>query len=483
MNVVPVILCGGSGTRLWPYSREQYPKQFLPLADKNTLFENTLLRTSDLAKSNINIREHVIVTNEEHRFLVKEQVERHELKPSIILEPVRKNTAPALTLAALEAVENFDNPVLLVSPSDHHIENQTNFLSSIVEAINSAIKNNIVVLGIKPAFPETGYGYIKANIESNSLTCHDVMEFKEKPDFETANKYIERGNYFWNSGMFILNAKLWLSAIKKLDNEMYLSVSKSWNKKKIDGSFIRPDKLTFQKVLENSIDYSVMENAIESGYKLKMIPLDVGWDDLGSWESIKKYLNKDLNNNYSNSDSVLIESKNNLVYSSSNNRVITALGVEDLCLVDTPDALLIASSSKTQDVKKIVTSLKAQNKSQATINRKTYRPWGWYDNIEEGKGFKVKRIGVNPGAVLSLQMHHKRSEHWVVIKGIAEVTCGEKVFNLNENESTFIPIGEKHRLRNSTPNPLEIIEVQLGSYLEEDDIVRFEDTYGRTSKD
>lgn len=483
MNVVPVILCGGSGTRLWPYSREQYPKQFLPLADKNTLFENTLLRTSDLAKSNINIREHIIVTNEEHRFLVKEQAERHEFKPSIILEPVGKNTAPALTLAALEAVDNFDNPVLLVSPSDHHIENQTNFLSSIEEAINSAIENNIVVLGIKPAFPETGYGYIKANIENNSTTCHDVMEFKEKPDFETANKYIERGNYFWNSGMFILNAKLWLSAIKKLDNEMYLSVCKSWDKKKIDGSFIRPDKLTFKKVPENSIDYSVMENAIESGYKLKMISLDVGWDDLGSWESIKKYLNKDHNNNYSNSDSVLIESKNNLVYSSSNNRVITALGVEDLCLVDTPDALLIASSTKTQDVKKIVTSLKTQNKPQATINRKTYRPWGWYDNIEEGKGFKVKRIGVNPGAVLSLQMHHKRSEHWVVIKGIAEVTCGEKVFNLNENESTFIPVGEKHRLRNSTPNPLEIIEVQLGSYLEEDDIVRFEDTYGRTSKD
>jgi mannose-1-phosphate guanylyltransferase / mannose-6-phosphate isomerase len=480
MNIVPIVLCGGSGTRLWPYSREQYPKQFLPLTDDNTLFENTLIRTSKILHSDFQTKSHIVVTNEEHRFLAKEQAEKFKYYPTIMLEPAAKNTAPALTIAALEAIEMYENAILVVSPADHHIEDEHNFMLAINQAIDSAANNNIVVLGINPDSPETGYGYIKTKKGSSHLNCYNVDDFVEKPDFKTAQDYIKNGQYFWNSGMFVLDARLWLKAIQELDKSIYDSSIESWNRRKVDGAFVRPDKDLFCRAPENSIDYSVMEKSISAGYVLKMISLNVGWDDLGSWNSIKKYLNKDSDNNFFNSNSVMVDSKNNLVHSTSG-RLVTTLGIRDLCLIDTPDALLVASNEKSQDVKKIVNTLKSKNKQEATINRKTFRPWGWYDNIEEGEGFKVKRIGVNPGAVLSLQMHHKRSEHWVVIKGTAEVTCGENVFNLLENESTFIPIGQKHRLRNSTQDTLEIIEVQLGSYLEEDDIVRFEDTYGRVS--
>ena len=480
MNIVPVILCGGSGTRLWPYSREQYPKQFLPLANKDTLFQNTMTRTNNISSPDYDIKSHIIVTNEDHRFLAQEQAKIIGFEPDILLEPLAKNTAPALTLAAFQAIDKYDKAILVVSPADHFIRSELDFIESLRSGIDKAINESIVVLGIEPSSPETGYGYIKIEESINENT--NVLDFKEKPSLEMAVKYIEDKNYFWNSGMFIVDAALWLDAIKKLDISIYEESLRSWQNRKIDGLFVRFDKKSFENIPSNSIDYSVMEKSINAGYKVEMVKLRAGWDDLGSWDSIKKYQNKDKDNNYISGDSLLFESSNNLIHSTSN-RIIAALGVDNLCIVDTPDALLIASSNKSQNVKEVVNQLKIQGRNEVSINRKAYRPWGWYDNIEEGEGFKVKRIGVNPGAVLSLQKHFKRSEHWVVIKGIAEVTCGESVFDLNENESTFIPIGEKHRLRNATEDPLEIIEVQLGSYLEEDDIVRFEDTYGRTSSD
>jgi mannose-1-phosphate guanylyltransferase/mannose-6-phosphate isomerase len=431
----------------------------------------------------VTLKNPVVVTNETQRFLAKDQICNLNKKPEIILEQSMKNTAPALTLAAIEIINrlNDEECILIVAPSDHYVENLEQFNASIGIAINRAKENKIVTLGIKPLSPETGYGYIKFN-QTKSKNWFAVSQFVEKPSKEKSVNYVNSGNYFWNSGMFILKAKLWLDALEKINNEMFTSAQECWKSKMKDDAFIRFNKDKFDSMPSDSIDYAVMEKLIDNGFFVEMVQLDAGWDDLGSWKSVKKYHSSDNYKNRTKGDIHLISSKNNFIHSSSN-RLITGIGLQDMSVIDTPDALMIVNSDDTQNVKKLVSELKQSQRKETSINRKTYRPWGWYDNIEEGPLFKVKRIGVYPGAVLSLQKHHRRSEHWVVIEGIAEVTCGEKIFDLKKNESTYIPLGEIHRLRNNTENSLEIIEVQLGDYLEEDDIVRYEDTYGRTSDD
>lgn len=484
MNIVPIILCGGSGTRLWPYSREEYPKQFLHLIDNDkTLFQETLYRLTNFNSTDDSIKDPIVVTNENQRFLAKDQICDLGKNPDIILEHSMKNTAPALTLAALEIIDRFkdEESILIVSPSDHYVDNLEEFNKSIRVAIDRAKKNNIVTLGIKPLSPESGYGYIKFD-KTESNEWFKVKDFVEKPSKEKSIDFINSGSYFWNSGMFILNAKLWLDAIQKINNKMFNSAKECWQSNIRDEAFLRFDYKKFESMPSDSIDYAVMEKSIKNRLSVEMVELDAGWDDLGSWESAKKYHIKDNDNNRTKGDIHQVDSRNNFIYSSSN-RLITTIGVESLNVIDTPDALMIVVADETQKVKKLVSELKNNERKEVTINRKTYRPWGWYDNIEEGPLFKVKRIGVYPGAVLSLQKHHRRSEHWVVIEGTAEVTKGKDVFELNKNESTYIPLGEIHRLRNNTKDPLEIIEVQLGDYLEEDDIVRYEDTYGRVSSD
>ena len=488
INLTPVILCGGSGTRLWPLSRTGFPKQFLCLTGKESLFQQAALRLASLGNANLQVAAPVIVTGEDHRFLASEQLREIDIELGCaLLEPVGRNTAPALTLAALLAMQGGSDPVLVVTPADQTVANPAAFTAAMQQAVVEAANGAIVILGVTPDKPETGYGYIqihqaKANANAN-VSIHVVHRFVEKPDAATAQTYLNEGGYYWNAGMFVLKASVWLKALEQFRPDILQATQAAWAKRVADNKFTRPGKIEFTAIPSESIDYAAMEplttqaSAISPEHPLKMVPLDAGWNDLGAWDAVWNVLPKDANGNAHLGDVLSTDSKNTLVHATS--RLVSLVGVENLIVVETPDAVLVAHKSRSQDVKHIVTQLQKTNREEHTLHRKVHRPWGWYDSIDEGGRFKVKRIQVQPKASLSLQKHHHRAEHWIVVKGTAEITNGSKVLLLTENQSTYIPLGEVHRLANPGTIPLEIIEVQSGSYLGEDDIVRFEDTYGR----
>lgn len=501
LSITPVILCGGSGTRLWPLSRSGFPKQFLTFSGNLSLFQEALTRVNALAADDFHLGSPIVVTNEEHRFIALEQMRELNCVADILLEPVGRNTAPALTLAALQARKLGNDPILVVIPADQTVSDQPAFLAAIEAAIHEAAKGFITILGIKPQRPETGYGYIKiqdTNLNEPTALGHenallqyaDVVEsissflverFVEKPDATTAHQYLDEGCYYWNAGIFVLKASVWLSAIKHYRPDILHTTESAWVAKTTDNSFIRPEKAEFSLVPAESVDYAVMEPATEdqsNDFKIRMIPLAAGWSDLGAWDAVWDAHLKDQNGNAHVGDVLSADSRNTLVHATS--RMVGVVGVENLVIVETADSVLVANKSRSQDVKQIVTALNQLKREEHVLHRKVYRPWGWYDTIDKEENFKVKRILVKPGASLSLQMHQYRAEHWVVVKGTAQITIDDQVILLGANQSTYIPVGKVHRLTNPDSTPLEIIEVQSGSYLSEDDIVRFEDQYGRS---
>jgi mannose-1-phosphate guanylyltransferase/mannose-6-phosphate isomerase len=465
--IVPVILSGGSGTRLWPLSRKLHPKQFIDLVNDTTLFQDTILRLpKDVANP-------LVICNEEHRFLAAEQLRQiHKDSNGIILEPIGKNTAPAIALAALKFINSDEDPLLLVLSADHLIQNIDAFHQSIKIAEELAEKNKLVTFGIVPDKAETGYGYIQADM-SNTNDHYNIQSFKEKPSQKDAEKYLDSGDYLWNSGMFMFKASVYLNELEKFEPEILNTCKKSCQTEYKDKDFIRLNNDEFYQCPEQSVDYAVMEHTENA----MVVPLDANWSDIGSWDALWETKNKDDNGNVSEGDVILDKVKNTYAYSS--NRLVSVTGVEDLVIVDTQDALLVADKKHSQNIKNIVNQLKDNGRSEADNHRKVFRPWGYYDSIDSDSGFQVKRILVNPGAKLSLQKHEHRAEHWVVVKGSAKVTCGDKVFTLRENQSTYIPKGDVHRLENQEKIDLEIIEIQTGDYLGEDDIIRLEDDYQR----
>ncbi len=476
LTIQPVILCGGSGTRLWPLSRTGFPKQFLCLTGSESLFQQAAKRLMGLSIESIRVADLLVVAGEEHRFLVTEQLREIGLCPNtVLIEPVPKNTAPSLSLAALTAVKNGDDPVLVVTPADQVILDPSAFNSSIHHAINQAINGAIVMLGVNPDRPETGYGYIQADVASTSTLT--VRRFVEKPDEATAKQYLVQGGYYWNAGIFVLKASVWLQAIEYFRPNIAASTRTAWERRSRDAVFIRPGREEFAVIPGESIDYAVMERCPESRFPIRMVPLDAGWSDLGAWAAMWNVLPKDSNGNAHVGDVLDAGCNNTLAYATS--RLVALVGVQNLVVVETPDAVLVLDRSSSQDIRHIITALQQQKREEHTLHRKVHRPWGWYDIIDQGECFKVKRIQVNPGASLSLQKHHYRAEHWVVVSGVAKITCGDKNLLLTENQSTYIPLGEIHCLANPGTIPLEIIEVQSGCYLGEDDIVRIEDSYGR----
>jgi mannose-1-phosphate guanylyltransferase / mannose-6-phosphate isomerase len=465
--MTPVILSGGSGTRLWPLSRGQYPKQFLPLVTKNTMVQETMLRLSGL----VGLKNPIAVCNENHRFMMAEQLWEIGVQPAtIILEPVGKNTAPAVAMAALSATSQ--DEVLLVLPADHVILDIPAFHLAIAQAVTLAEQGNLVTFGIVPTHPETGYGYIMKDAQQIG-NAYKVAAFVEKPDLVAAKNYLKSGDYLWNSGMFAFTAGNFLKELEKFNPEMLSACKQALSSAKTDLDFIRLDKAAFAACPADSIDYAVMEKTDRAA----VIPLDAGWNDVGSWSALWDVTDKDASGNAISGDVLTLDAKNSYIY--SEDKLVTVIGVDNLVIVDTKDAVMIAHKDRVQEVKQIVDQLKQQQRSEAQSHRKVYRPWGHYDSVDNGERHQTKRIVVKPGAKLSLQKHHHRAEHWVVVKGTALVTRGDEQILLTENESTYIPLGTVHRLENPGVIPLEIVEVQSGSYLGEDDIVRFGDSYGR----
>jgi mannose-1-phosphate guanylyltransferase / mannose-6-phosphate isomerase len=450
--VVPVIMAGGSGTRLWPLSRSGYPKQFLVLSGNDSLFQQAAARLQRLAGDGIEVGAPVIVGNEEHRFLVLDQLRELRLAPAAaLLEPVGRNT-------------------------DQTVTDEAAFTAALQRAVAVAATGSVVILGITPDKPETGYGYIRTEVGAGGDALR-VAQFVEKPDQATAERYLAEGGYFWNAGMFVLRASVWMKALDMFRPDIAAACRASWAARSVDASFVRPGKAEFSAVPSESVDYAVMEKCPGSPFDIRMVALDAGWNDLGAWEAVWQVLPKDGDGNASVGDAIVTDSRNTLVHATS--RLVSVVGLDDVIVVETPDAVLVTDRARSQDVKKIVQQLGAEQRGEQALHRKVHRPWGWYDSIDNGPRHQVKRIMVKPGASLSLQMHHHRAEHWIVVSGTAEVTNGDKVILLSENQSTYIPLGQTHRLANPGKVPLEIIEVQSGSYLGEDDIVRFEDTYGR----
>jgi len=472
MQIIPVILSGGSGTRLWPLSRKQYPKQYLPLVGDNTMLQETILRLNGLD----NLADPIIICNADHRFLVAEQCQQIDIEsPTILLEPIGRNTAPAIAAAALQSQKISNEAVLLVLSADHVIQDIDAFHQAIKIASRQAQAGKLATFGIVPTDANTGYGYIKSSQE-NIDGAHKVEKFVEKPDLETAQTYLEQGNYLWNSGMFMFQADVLISELSEQSPNIVVSVIDAVTNATKDLDFIRLDKQAFESSPSDSIDYALMEKSDN----VVVVPLDAGWNDIGSWSALHDIGKKDANGNVIHGDVFMQDTTNTYIH--ANGHMIATIGVQDLIIVDTPNATLISTKDKSQEVKNIVEQLQRKDREEQSCHRKVYRPWGWYDSIEMGKYFQVKYLHVKPGAKLSLQMHHKRAEHWVVVHGTATVTNGKKTFDLNKGESTYIPLGVTHALENNTQNPLEIIEVQSGAYLGEDDIVRFEDIYGRIQK-
>lgn len=472
MNIVPVILSGGSGTRLWPLSRMQNPKQFFPLLNDSSLFRDTLQRLEGLR----NCLSPLVVCNEDHRFLVAEQLRELKVDPqAIVLEPIGRNTAPAVALAAHKAVQTHGDALLLVLPSDHRIESPEAFLRAVEAGIDQALDGGLVTFGITPERPETGFGYIQFEKETaDSQGISPVVQFVEKPDRSTATEYLSSGEYLWNSGMFLFTASAFLGELQNFEAEIHEVTGQALSEAKEDLDFLRIDKNLFERSPSESIDYAVMERT-RNAY---VVPMSAGWSDLGSWSALFDAIESDVDGNSSVGDVLLHDCQNSFGYSSR--RLVALLGVKDLVAVETADAILIADLEKVQEVKNIVELLKEEGRPEAFNHTKVPRPWGAYESLDIGGRYQVKRITVKPGARLSLQKHHHRAEHWVVVKGSALVTRGQEEILLTENQSTYIPLGEVHRLENPGKIALELIEVQTGSYLGEDDIVRLDDVYGRS---
>jgi len=465
--ISPVIMCGGSGTRLWPLSRAQFPKQFQPLIGNDSLLQETLNR---LPKQCVNP---LFICNEEHRFLLAEQIRQIDIhNHTILLEPEGRNTAPAVALAAFKAMENDENALLLVLASDHAIKNEQAFHQAIDDATEAALDDKLVTFGIVPTHAETGYGYIKKGV----LQCDKsfiVDKFVEKPNKDVAEEYLASGDYLWNSGMFIFKASRYLEELKIYRPDIYQSCQNAINNVTEDLDFLRPDKSEFLACADESIDYAVMEKTNDA----VVVPLAAGWNDVGSYSALWECCEQDAQNNVIKGDVIVENSSNSYIHSQS--RLVSTVGINNLVIVETPDAVLVANKDEVQQVKKIVEKLKSAGREEVQLHREAYRPWGKYDSIDSGDRFQVKRITVNPGAKLSVQMHHHRAEHWIIVSGTAKVTLDDETVLLSENQSTYIPIGVVHALENPGKLPLEMIEVQSGSYLGEDDIVRFEDRYGR----
>ena len=497
MLIQPVVLSGGSGTRLWPLSREKYPKQLLPLIGDDSLLQATVRRVQGIA--GVTLAAPLVVSNEEYRFVIAEQLRLMGKPGTIVLEPKGRNTAPALTLAALFAIKNDNDPVLLVMPADHVITGTASFQAAVSAGAGLAAQGAVVTFGITPDAPETGYGYIQAGAphaagsDQSAGIARRIARFVEKPNLKTAQTYLDDGSYLWNSGIFMMRASVWLSALALCRPDILEACQAAWGQGAPDGEFVRVGKDAFAACPSDSIDYAVMERLASSGEATGtaaasaqgvgglpsgvVIPLSAGWSDVGSWDALWQVLPKDGAGNVLQGDVLMHDCSNTLAVSEK--RLVACVGVSDLIVVETADAILVAHKNKTQDVKKIVDILKQQGRAEGHIHRKVFRPWGWYDGVDAGARFQVKRIVVKPAGILSLQMHHHRAEHWIVVSGTAKVTRGEETFLVSENESTFIPLGTTHRLENPGRVPLEMIEVQSGSYLGEDDIVRFEDVYGR----
>lgn len=473
--LIPVILSGGTGSRLWPLSRELYPKQLLPLVNQFTMLQNTILRAGGISE----ITPPIVVCNDDHRFMVAEQMRQLEVEPSaIILEPIGRNTAPAVALAALHALKYEENPLLLVLPADHVINDVDCFHNVIEKVVPSALAGKLITFGIVPAGPETGYGYIKADLKpypSGSEGAVFIVErFVEKPDATTAEGYIASGDYYWNSGMFMFSASTYLEELGKYAPDMLAACRAVYDNAVIDNDFIRLDRDIFSACPSDSIDYAVMEKTADA----VVSPLNAGWSDVGSWSALWEIGEQDDHGNVLKGDVLMHDTKN--CYISAEERLVATVGLEGYVIVETADAILVARKNRVQDVKAIVNKLKAHKRPEALVHRRVSRPWGAYQSVDNADRFQVKRITVNPGASLSLQMHHHRAEHWIVVKGTARVVKGDDAVLLSENQSTYIPLGVTHRLENPGVIPLELIEVQSGSYLGEDDIVRFEDVYGRS---
>ena len=482
LQVQPVIMAGGSGTRLWPLSRAQYPKQFLVLQGNRSLFQQAAARLEQLqGEGGIAVAAPCIVGNEEHRFLVLDQLrEVSGRQGTVLLEPVGRNTAPAVTLAALQAQEGGTDPVLVVTPADQAVTDEAAFKAALQKAVHTAADGSIVILGIRPDRPETGFGYICTE-PGPDADAAKVLRFVEKPDLATAKRYLAEGTYFWNSGMFVMRASTWLAALQAYRPDIAAATQAAWAARSTDTPFVRPGRKDFEAIPAESVDYAVMEKSpAGSTFAVRMVPLAAGWSDLGAWDAVWQVSGKDANGNVAIGDAVLRDSTDTLVHATS--RLVGVVGLQNVVVVETPDAVLVADRDRSQDVKHIVAQLQSSGRTEQLSHRQVHRPWGWYDSIDQGPRFQVKRILVKPGASLSLQKHHHRAEHWIVVSGTAEVTCGDQKLLLTENQSTYIPLGEVHRLANPGKVPLEIIEVQSGSYLGEDDIVRLEDTYGRSSE-
>lgn len=488
MRIQPVILCGGAGTRLWPLSREQYPKQLLALNGDRTLLQTTLQRLDGAAHCAQTLADPVIVCNEEHRFLVAEQLRGIGTDTrSIILEPCGKGTAPALTLAALHTLQD-DDPILLVMPSDHMISERKLFQDAVERGASLAAEGYLVTFGVPPMSPETGYGYIRVGAEvdaGRTPAARYIHSFVEKPDEDTAKRYCASGHYLWNSGIFAVRASVWIDSVGNFQPEMLAACERAHVQGAWDAAFYRVDKKAFADCPQDSIDYAVMERlepepATGTAPRATVVRLDAGWSDVGAWNALWEIGNKDGNGNVIHGDVCAVDTRDALLI--SQHRLIACVGLEDVIVVETPDAVMVAKRDKAQEVRQVVSRLKSEGRQECLIHRKVCRPWGSYDGVDCGERFQVKRIVVNPGASLSLQMHYHRAEHWIVVKGTARVTRGGEIFLLTENQSTYIPLGMTHRLENPGKIPLEIIEVQSGPYLGENDIVRFEDTYGRLEK-
>lgn len=507
-DLQPVILSGGSGTRLWPLSRERYPKQLLALGGSQTMLQQTVCRMdgwpdagpdagdpardaagSALAGGLPALRAPIVVCNEEYRFVTAEQLRSTGCAPAqIVLEPVGRNTAPALTLAAHVARRGSRDPILLVMPADHVMREPGAFHAAVADGLAAARAGAIVTFGVVPDRPETGYGYIRAASAEGAVRA--IAEFVEKPDAATAERYLASRHYLWNSGIFMMRASAWLAAIERFEPEMASACEQAFAGGQVDSDFFRIDADAFRASPSDSIDYAVMERlagaaadpagagSVAKGPAGVVVPLSAGWSDVGAWDAVWEIGDKDAAGNGLHGEVVLEDSRDTLVVSTS--RLVAGLGLNDLVVVETPDAVLVADKRRTQQIRVLVANLKAQGHPNVENHRKVHRPWGYYDSIDAGDRFQVKRIVVRPGASLSLQMHHHRAEHWVVVRGTARVTVGERIVVLTENQSTYIPIGERHRLENPGKLDLEIIEVQSGSYLGEDDIVRFDDVYGRS---
>ena len=482
MKLQPVILCGGSGTRLWPLSRQQFPKQLLALNGERSMLQATASRLAgNLSDGDIEVLPPLVVTNEEYRFVSAEQLRQVDIRPqALILEPFGKNTAPALTVAALRARLISDDPVLVVMPADHVMPETAAFQDAVRLGVDHAQSGTFVTFGIVPSQAHTGYGYIRV-ASTRETGALPLLEFVEKPDAATAERYFSSREYLWNSGIFMMKTSAWLDAITSARPAIAQACEKACSHAVTDQDFVRLDREAFSACPSESIDYAVMEGlgaANGSGEaRAVVIPLSAGWSDIGAWSALWEIGNKDDGGNVVSGDAHLRDTRNSLIV--AGNRFVACVGLEDTVVVDTPDAVLVAHRGRMEEVKNVVAWLKDKNRPEADTHRKVYRPWGWYDTIDAGPRFQVKRIVVNPGATLSLQMHHHRAEHWVVVTGTAQVTRADEISLLAENQSTYIPLGVKHRLANPGKVPLEIIEIQSGLYLGEDDIVRFEDTYGR----